>query len=51
MDRPEAERYIEAVGRLAQIGVNWITTDLPHPNRAAYLEAVHWFAEEVVKRF
>ena len=51
MDRPEAERYIEAVGRLVQIGVNWITTDLPHPNRAAYLEAVHWFGEEVVKRF
>ena len=51
MDRLEAERYIEAVGRLAQIGVNWITTDLPHPNRTAYLEAVHWFGEEVVKRF
>ena len=51
MDRTEAERYIEAVGRLREIGVNWINTDLPHPNRAAYLEAVHWFAEEVVKRF
>jgi len=50
MDRPEAERYIEAVGRLAQMGVNWITADLPHPNRAGYLEAVHWFGEEVVKR-
>jgi hypothetical protein len=51
MDRLEAERYIEAVGRLTQIGVNWITTDLPHPNRGVYLEAVHWFAEEVMKRF
>jgi probable F420-dependent oxidoreductase len=51
MERLEAERYIEAVGRLVEIGVNWITTDLPHPNRAAYLEAVHWFGEEVVKRF
>lgn len=51
MDRLEAERYIEAVGRLTEIGVNWINTDLPHPNRTAYLQAVHWFAEEVVKRF
>jgi probable F420-dependent oxidoreductase len=51
MERLEAERYIEAVGRLAETGVNWIATDLPHPNRATYLEAVHWFGEEVVKRF
>ncbi len=50
MDRVDAERYIDAVGRLAQIGVNWITTDLPHPNRTAYLEAVHWFGQEVIQR-
>ncbi len=50
MDRTEAERYLEAVHQLGQIGVNWITTDLPHPSRTAYLEAVHWFAQEVMNR-
>jgi probable F420-dependent oxidoreductase len=50
MDRTEAERYLEAVHQLRQIGVNWITTGLPHPSRTAYLEAVHWFAQEVMNR-
>jgi probable F420-dependent oxidoreductase len=51
LDRPQAERYIEAVHQLGETGVNWITTDLPHPNRTAYLEAVQWFGQEIINRF
>jgi probable F420-dependent oxidoreductase len=50
MGRTEAERYLEAVQQLRRIGVNWINTDLPHPSRTAYLEAVQWFAEEIMNR-
>lgn len=48
--RAEADRYLEAVAELAAAGVNWITADIPHPSRAAYLENIQWFGEEVIAR-
>lgn len=43
----EAREYAEKLLQLREIGVNWVTVKLPHPNRAAYLEAVQWFARDV----
>jgi alkanesulfonate monooxygenase SsuD/methylene tetrahydromethanopterin reductase-like flavin-dependent oxidoreductase (luciferase family) len=48
--RAEADRYLQAVGVLAEAGVNWISAGLPHPSRAAYLESAQWFGEEVIVR-
>jgi probable F420-dependent oxidoreductase len=48
--RAEADRFLEAVGKLAALGVNWTSYDPPHPSRQAYLEAVQWFGEEVIAR-
>lgn len=48
--RDEADRFIEEIQQLENAGVNWVTLKLPHPNRAAYIENVHWFGEEVVRR-
>lgn len=48
--RAEAEQYLEAAHDLAAAGVTWLGAELPHPSRAAYLEAVQWFGEEVIAR-
>ena len=48
--RDEADRFIEELYKLENIGVTWITLKLPHPSRAAYLEYVRWFQEEVTGR-
>lgn len=48
--RAEAERFLEDVSRLAAAGVTWVTVKLLHESRAAYLENVQWFAEEVASR-
>jgi len=48
--RETAERYLEMADELAQAGVTWATADLGHASRAAYVEAVQWFGEEVIAR-
>jgi probable F420-dependent oxidoreductase len=48
--RAEADRFIEALGELAAAGVNWATVDPRHPSRAAWIENVQWFGEEVIAR-
>jgi probable F420-dependent oxidoreductase len=48
--RAEAEQFLDAVDRLARVGVTWAAADLPHPSRAAYIENVLWFGEEVIAR-
>ena len=48
--REEADRFIEQVHQLEKAGATWLTIKLPHPTRAAYIENVQWFSEEVVKR-
>ena len=49
--RSDAERFIEGVQQVEQCGANWIWTPLPAPSRAAYLENVAWFGEEIVAAF
>ena len=48
--RDEADRFIDDLQRLKNAGATWVTLKLSHPNRAAYMENVHWFGEEVIKR-
>ena len=48
--RDEADRFIDDLQQLKDAGATWVTLKLPHPNRAAYVENVHWFGEEVIKR-
>ena len=45
-----AERCLAALDALADAGVTWATVNLAHPSRAAYVELVQWFGEEVVAR-
>jgi len=45
-----AQEYLQQFGELAEVGVNWTRVDIPHPSRAAYLENVQWFAEEVMAK-
>lgn len=45
-----AERFLAALAALAQAGVTWATVNFAHPSRAAYLELVEWFGENVVAR-
>lgn len=46
----EAERLLQTIDDCAAVGVTWMYVDLPHPSRAAYLEMVEWFGEEVAAR-
>ncbi len=48
--REEADRFLEVLGELAAVGVSWAMVDLLHPSRAAWLESVQWFGEEVIAR-
>ena len=49
--RSDAERFRESAHQLKSYGVNWIWAVLPSPNRAAFLENVAFFGEEIVARF
>ena len=49
--REEADRFLEGLSQLRDAGVTWVTVKLPHATRAAYIENIHWFSEEVVRRF
>jgi probable F420-dependent oxidoreductase len=44
----EAQRYCEIVEKLRSVGVTWIFDILPAPSRAAYLENLAWFSENVI---
>jgi probable F420-dependent oxidoreductase len=48
--RQEAERLVENLGQLAELGVTWSYVGVPHPSRAAFLENVRWLGEEVVPK-
>lgn len=48
--RDEADRLLEELDLLARAGVNWAMIHPPHPSRAAYIENVEWFGEEVIAR-
>lgn len=48
--REEADQFIDDLQQLKNAGATWVTLKLPHPTRAAYIENVHWFNEEVIKK-
>ncbi|MBV1689012.1 TIGR03619 family F420-dependent LLM class oxidoreductase [Novosphingobium sp. G106] len=45
-----ADRFLEELRGLADVGVTWAMVEPPHPSRQAYIENVQWFGEEVVAR-
>lgn len=48
---PEAaERFIQMAEELQGAGVTWATLNIAHPSRAAYIELVQWFGEEIASR-
>jgi probable F420-dependent oxidoreductase len=49
--RSDAEAYRESVEELASLGVTWLTVTMPARSRAAYLETLAWFSEEVISYF
>lgn len=49
--RSDANQFIETARELQSLGANWIWLKLPSPSRAAYLETVAWFGEEIIASF
>ncbi|RYE64663.1 MAG: hypothetical protein EOO83_00520 [Oxalobacteraceae bacterium] len=45
-----ADRFLEEVRGLADVGVTWAMVEPPHPSRKAYLDHVQWFGDEVVAK-
>ncbi len=50
MDAATAKQAIEAVHGCADAGATWIFAGFPHRSRSAYLEHLHWFEEEVMRK-
>jgi len=48
--RANTTKMIDDYAALAAAGVSWTTVSLPSPSRAAFIEHVQWFGEEVVSR-
>lgn len=48
--RESADKYLEAVAKLADVGVTWVMIEAPHPSRQGYIENVQWFGEEIIAR-
>ena len=49
-DKVDAARAVDAYGELAEVGVNWTTMSVPSPSRAAFIENLQWFGEEVIAK-
>lgn len=47
-DNEDADRLMADIAELEACGVTWMFLDPVHPSRAAWLESVHRFGEEVV---
>jgi probable F420-dependent oxidoreductase len=50
-DADSAAKYVDSVAELASVGVTWTMIELPHPDRAGFIENVRWFGEHVIARF
>lgn len=48
--RSDANQFLQEVGELQSYGVNWISRRVPAPGKAAYLENVAWFSEDIMPR-
>jgi alkanesulfonate monooxygenase SsuD/methylene tetrahydromethanopterin reductase-like flavin-dependent oxidoreductase (luciferase family) len=46
----EADRWINDLGELAGLGVNWSGCGVPHTTRAAFLDGLQWLSEEVLPK-
>jgi probable F420-dependent oxidoreductase len=46
----EADRWINDLGVLAELGVTWSGCGVPHPSRAAFIENLQWLGEEVLPK-
>jgi probable F420-dependent oxidoreductase len=49
--RVDADRFLEGARELEARGATWMWTKLVAPSRAAFLENVAWFGEEIIARF
>lgn len=49
-DQDSAARVIDDYGRLAEAGVTWTTVSVLAPSRAAFIENVQWFGEEIAAK-
>jgi probable F420-dependent oxidoreductase len=49
-NRSEADRFLEGAHELRKVGVTWIGAGIDHPSRAAYIDNLAWFGEEVIAR-
>jgi probable F420-dependent oxidoreductase len=49
--RSEARRVCEDLAELAAAGATWVNAGLAAPSRAAYLDSVAWFGQEVIPHF
>lgn len=46
----DVSAYVDAVGEMAEAGVNWVSSMPPHASRAQYIEAVEWYGSEVIAK-
>jgi probable F420-dependent oxidoreductase len=46
----DIDRFVQAAGELAELGVNWIPCGVAQPNRQEFLESLQWLGEEVVPK-
>lgn len=46
----DAAQAVDAYCELAEAGVTWTTMSVPSPNRAAFVENVQWFGQEVAAK-
>jgi probable F420-dependent oxidoreductase len=46
----EADRWLNDLGALAELGVNWSGCGVPHSSRAAFLDGLQWLSEEVLPK-
>jgi probable F420-dependent oxidoreductase len=49
--RVDADRFLDGARELAARGATWMWTPLLAPSRAAFLENVAWFGEDIISRF
>jgi probable F420-dependent oxidoreductase len=48
--REDADRYVESIAGMAELGVTWTMARFKTSSRAAYLENLQWLAEDVIPR-
>jgi hypothetical protein len=46
---PDADRMRDDVGRLADIGTDWVAFNLCGNDVSASIESIEWFAENVIR--